>query len=166
MGDKKVPGLLHQAYGYILLVVFATYMVAFVQGFLVGKARTKYKVELPTMGSQHERMFQNNPTCGRRFLQSRERFQTTSKIKSVLSVLSLPHHSLQEISGKYFTLDNIRLDTAQKTNTCDFVTHCIDVHWRLFFFLQSTMYRKLKIYVQCVSNPFQTCIESTTNKAL
>merc|ERR1712037_512786 len=55
--DKKVPGLLHQAYGYILLVVFATYMVAFVQGFLVGKARTKYKVELPTMYSDTEQMF-------------------------------------------------------------------------------------------------------------
>merc|ERR1712184_169362 len=55
--DKKVPGLLHQGYGYILLVVFATYMVAFVQGFLVGKARTKYKVELPTMYSDTEQMF-------------------------------------------------------------------------------------------------------------
>jgi len=55
--DNKVPGLLHQAYGYILLVVFATYMVAFVQGFLVGKARSKYKVELPTMYSDTEQMF-------------------------------------------------------------------------------------------------------------
>ena len=55
--DKKVPGLLHQAYGYVLLVVFATYMVAFVQGFLVGKARSKYKVELPTMYSDTEQMF-------------------------------------------------------------------------------------------------------------
>merc|ERR1712001_657183 len=55
--DNKVPGLLHQGYGYILLVVFATYMVAFVQGFLVGKARSKYKVELPTMYSDTEQMF-------------------------------------------------------------------------------------------------------------
>ena len=44
--DKKVPGLLHQGFGYVLLVVFATYMVAFIQGFLVGKARERYKVEL------------------------------------------------------------------------------------------------------------------------
>merc|ERR1711944_336133 len=55
--DKKVPGLLHQGFGYVLLVVFATYMVAFVQGFLVGKARTKYKVELPTMYSDTETTF-------------------------------------------------------------------------------------------------------------
>merc|ERR1712107_869509 len=55
--DKKVPGLLHQGFGYVLLVVFATYMVAFIQGFLVGKAREKYKVELPTMYSDTEQMF-------------------------------------------------------------------------------------------------------------
>merc|ERR1719336_3604507 len=48
--DKKVPGLLHQGFGYVLLV-------AFIQGFLVGKAREKYKVELPTMYSDTEQMF-------------------------------------------------------------------------------------------------------------
>merc|ERR1711936_893691 len=55
--DNKVPGLLHQGFGYVLLVAFATYMVAFIQGFLVGKAREKYKVELPTMYSDTEQMF-------------------------------------------------------------------------------------------------------------
>ena len=53
----KVPGLLHEAYGYVLLVAFATYLVAFVQGGLVGKMRSKYKVELPTMYSDTEAMF-------------------------------------------------------------------------------------------------------------
>merc|ERR1711997_107666 len=55
--DTHLPGLLHPAYGYILLVVLATYIVAFVQGFLVGKMREKYKVELPAMYSDTEPMF-------------------------------------------------------------------------------------------------------------
>ena len=78
--DKKVPGLLHQAYGYILLVVFATYMVAFVQGFLVGKARTKYKVELPTMYSDTEQMF----NCYQRVHQN-----TLERIPLFLAILLL-----------------------------------------------------------------------------
>merc|ERR1711997_851276 len=55
--DTHLPGLLHPAYGYILLVVLATYIVALVQGFLVGKMREKYKVELPAMYSDTEPMF-------------------------------------------------------------------------------------------------------------
>ena len=78
--DNKVPGLLHQGYGYILLVVFATYMVAFVQGFLVGKAREKYKVELPTMYSDTEQMF----NCYQRVHQN-----TLERIPLFLAILLL-----------------------------------------------------------------------------
>jgi glutathione S-transferase len=53
----KLPGLLHPAYGYVLLIVFIVYMLAFVQGFMVGRMRTKYKVELPAMYSDTEPMF-------------------------------------------------------------------------------------------------------------
>merc|ERR1712203_793299 len=78
--DKKVPGLLHQGFGYVLLVVFATYMVAFVQGFLVGKAREKYKVELPTMYSDTEQMF----NCYQRVHQN-----TLERIPLFLAILLL-----------------------------------------------------------------------------
>merc|ERR1712088_369303 len=78
--DKKVPGLLHQGFGYVLLVVFATYMVAFVQGFLVGKAREKYKVELPTMYSDTEQLF----NCYQRVHQN-----TLERIPLFLAILLL-----------------------------------------------------------------------------
>ena len=80
--DTKLPGLLHPGYGYVLLVVVLAYIMFFVQviiiminiiimiiitiivaftvflqGGMVGKARTKYKVELPTMYSDTEVMF-------------------------------------------------------------------------------------------------------------
>ena len=55
--DTKLPGLLHPAYGYVLIIVFATYILGFIQGNIVGKMRTKYKVELPAMYSDTEPMF-------------------------------------------------------------------------------------------------------------
>merc|ERR1711981_1276146 len=96
--DKKVPGLLHQAYGYILLVVFATYMVAFVQGFLVGKARTKYKVELPTMYSDTEQMF----NCYQRVHQN-----TLERIPLFLAILLLA--GLINSVGYYSGVPNNRI---------------------------------------------------------
>merc|ERR1712130_653270 len=44
-----VPG-----YGYVLLILVLTWFLLFWQGNMVGRARTKYKVELPTMYSDTE----------------------------------------------------------------------------------------------------------------
>merc|ERR1712210_367295 len=51
--------------------------------------------------------------------------------------------------------------TAQKANTCDFVIY---VHWRLFL-VSDVLIILDDRYMYSVSKPFQTCIESTTNKA-
>merc|ERR1711978_315732 len=47
-----VPG-----YGYVLLILVLTWFLLFWQGNMVGRARTKYKVELPTMYSDTETTF-------------------------------------------------------------------------------------------------------------
>lgn len=45
------------AYGYVLLVPILTYCLSFWQGFMVGKMRTKYKVDYPAMYSDTEPVF-------------------------------------------------------------------------------------------------------------
>eukprot|EP00092_Neocalanus_flemingeri_P007533 GFUD01008131.1.p1 GENE.GFUD01008131.1~~GFUD01008131.1.p1 ORF type:complete len:182 (+),score=28.94 GFUD01008131.1:64-546(+) len=45
------------AYGYVLLVCFFTYILSFWQGFMVGRMRTKFKVDYPAMYSDTEPLF-------------------------------------------------------------------------------------------------------------
>ena len=45
------------AYGYVLLVVFFTYILSFWQGIMVGRMRTKLKVDYPAMYSDTEPLF-------------------------------------------------------------------------------------------------------------
>merc|ERR1740128_991464 len=45
------------AYGYVLLVVFFTYFLSFWQGIMVGRMRTKLKVDCPAMYSDTEPLF-------------------------------------------------------------------------------------------------------------
>ena len=47
-----VPG-----YGYVLLTVVLVWFLLFWQGFMVGRMRTKYKVEYPAMYSDTEPVF-------------------------------------------------------------------------------------------------------------
>ena len=47
-----VPG-----YGYVLLTVVLVWFLLFWQGFMVGRMRTKYKVEYPAMYSDTEDVF-------------------------------------------------------------------------------------------------------------
>jgi glutathione S-transferase len=44
-------------YGYVLLTVVLTWFLLFWQGFMVGRARKKYKVEYPNMYSDTEPIF-------------------------------------------------------------------------------------------------------------
>merc|ERR550519_1850744 len=44
-------------YGYVLLVVFFTYLLSFWQGMMVGRMRTKLKVDYPAMYSDTEPLF-------------------------------------------------------------------------------------------------------------
>jgi glutathione S-transferase len=50
-------GALDPAYGYLLLVVGATYCISFWQGFMVGRMRTKLNVDYPAMYSDTEPLF-------------------------------------------------------------------------------------------------------------
>ena len=45
------------AYGYVLLVLFFSYFLSFWQGFMVGRMRTKLKVDYPAMYSDTEPLF-------------------------------------------------------------------------------------------------------------
>merc|ERR1712106_936559 len=45
------------AYGYVLLVVFFTYFLSFWQGIMMGRMRTKLKVDYPAMYSDTEPLF-------------------------------------------------------------------------------------------------------------
>merc|ERR1711936_198324 len=53
----EVPLMIDPAYGYVLLVPILTYCLSFWQGFMVGKMRTKYKVDYPAMYSDTEPVF-------------------------------------------------------------------------------------------------------------
>ena len=44
-------------YGYVLLILVLTWFLLFWQGNMVGRMRTKYKVEYPAMYSDTEPMF-------------------------------------------------------------------------------------------------------------
>merc|ERR1711872_675464 len=48
---------LDPAYGYVLLVLVFCYLLSFWQGFMVGRMRTKLKVEYPAMYSDTEPLF-------------------------------------------------------------------------------------------------------------
>ena len=48
---------LDPAYGYVFIVLILSYFLSFWQGFMVGRMRTKLKVEYPAMYSDTEPLF-------------------------------------------------------------------------------------------------------------
>ena len=57
LAATKLPGLLHPGYGYVLLVVLATYILSFAQAMAVSRMRKRYQVDYPAMYSDTETVF-------------------------------------------------------------------------------------------------------------
>ena len=90
---------LDPAYGYVLLVVFLSYILSFFQGFMVGRMRTKLKVEYPAMYSDTEPLF----NCYQVNRANKECFLSYDWLPNVHGAIleSSPEHAWENASFSY-----------------------------------------------------------------